>query len=499
MTGERDSGVAGRPWRSRTTKWRRLGPWATPGRGFRSEGLPWTGRRYRRYRRGLPVLVGLMAAAMAEGAVSPGVASASTGAQVVTVTGTATLEQVACPSATLCVAVGSEPPSPSSVFDQGVVVPLSVSSTGAVTAGLPLVASDFGAVSNVACPNQGNCVIAGYGPAGQEMTASVAVSTSGTLTLGPSMLGATEQQDVGFACASSTCIGVSYYGTFPREAEVYLISPTGEVTAGTLLPANFGAISLACASATVCVAANSGGSVLPLVVSAAGITVGTPQSFASSGGPVACLSATLCVAAVSPLSGNELVPLGISGSGVITVGTAPPPEAAPGPLPGASGAGSTLACATSEVCESLSFSEPSAVTQSSVATSGGAADGTSLTVPGAGVLDALACPSAATCLIVGSNSSAFNQSGIVASLQVPYPSVAPTSGSSAGSVWTDITGSNLSPGGASCVFYDFSACIVYDSPTLIVVLSPAEPAGTVEVTVKGIAGSSTPIGEYTYT
>jgi IPT/TIG domain len=449
-----------------------------------------------------PILAALVGAVLAGVAANAGAVSATPAAQAVP--GTTVLEQVACPTASTCIAVG-QGLVPSAMFGQieaGVVVPLSVSSLGVVTAGPAVVvlspASFSADLSEIACWSAGSCTAYGEGYRGYYEV-PITIGSSGGLSIG-AVSGPDSFEVTANACSSGTCVTGGLY-TMADVGEVF--GSTGAVT--FLPPASyFHPQYLACASASVCIATDSDSrQIVPLVISPSGMSAGSPVTLARVG-PVACPSPTYCIMTTSGPSG-VVQPLGVSSSGTITVGSAQPPPGPPGASPGAAAAGGTFACPTAEICE---LSVGGDISQASVATSGTTAFGASQAVPGLDV-DALACPTATTCVAVGSNSTG---SGVVASLPVPLLSVAPTSGPTYGSTWTDVTGTNLSPGGAYCVWYDFSACgsvtvyfgaeqafIAYDSPTQIVVLTPAEPPGIVDVTVKAASGTSITVGTYTYT
>ena len=92
-------------------------------------------------------------------------------------------------------------------------------------------------------------------------------------------------------------------------------------------------------------------------------------------------------------------------------------------------------------------------------------------------------------------------------------SLEPTSGSSAGHRYLEIFGSNLSPAGETCLCYKGPGCqgitvdvgknatfVIYGSPTVLLVLTPAGSQGTapVSVTVAGQTSTVTSGSTYTY-
>ena len=90
-------------------------------------------------------------------------------------------------------------------------------------------------------------------------------------------------------------------------------------------------------------------------------------------------------------------------------------------------------------------------------------------------------------------------------------SLAPTSGTSAGHRYLEIFGSDLSPNAETCLWYKGAGCagitvdvggnsafVIYGSPTVLLVLTPAGSAGQVKVTVSVSGQTSTNSSVYTY-
>ncbi len=134
----------------------------------------------------------------------------------------------------------------------------------------------------------------------------------------------------------------------------------------------------------------------------------------------------------------------------------------------------------------------------------------SFLAPGTCVVDA---SQAATTGWLASNVA---QQSIPVVAPLPQPSVtslSPTSGASAGHRYLEIFGSELSPNGETCLWYRGAGCtgitveiggnpafVIYGSPTVLLVLTPAGTPGlaTVAVTVNGIAATVGSSAIYTY-
>jgi hypothetical protein len=108
---------------------------------------------------------------------------------------------------------------------------------------------------------------------------------------------------------------------------------------------------------------------------------------------------------------------------------------------------------------------------------------------------------------------AYDTGGTTTAPAPGVTSLEPTSGSSAGHRYLEIFGSNLSPAGETCLCYKGPGCqgitvdvgknatfVIYGSPTVLLVLTPAGSQGTapVSVTVAGQTSTVTSGSTYTY-
>ena len=139
----------------------------------------------------------------------------------------------------------------------------------------------------------------------------------------------------GVACATtSTCVAVDTSGF----VEAFTFTGSGAITAAPAQRVDAGLNAVSCPSTRLCVAVGEGnnvGVVLPLIISSSGdVTIGTPQNVPGTNkfNAVACPSSATCLAVGSfiqvpqavPLElgfGGAIVPIGISGPGAVTEGT----------------------------------------------------------------------------------------------------------------------------------------------------------------------------------
>jgi hypothetical protein len=110
----------------------------------------------------------------------------------------------------------------------------------------------------------------------------------------------------------------------------------------------------------------------------------------------------------------------------------------------------------------------------------------------------------------GTASAQFSIDVLGAAPQVKY--VAPSSGASSGHRYIELFGTNLAPGSTSCVWYRGAGCtgvsvqvgankafVIYDSPGILLVLSPPGAPGTVPITVVVDGRAAGNPAQYTYT
>jgi hypothetical protein len=239
--------------------------------------------------------------------------------------------------------------------EQGMVVPLSVTSGGVTPGSAQIVPGSF-LLEGVACPAAATCVAVGFDSSGQGAVVPLTV-TSGGVTPG-----------------------------------------SAQAVAGTA-----GLSGVACPGATACLAVGSsslGGVVVPISFTSGGVTLGSAQAVAGTAGlsGVACPGATACLAVgESPSSEGVVVPLSVT-SGGATLGSA---QAVLGIL-----ALDGAACASTTICEAVG-SSPSGqggFVPLSV-TSGGVTPGSAQAVGESDVAFGAACPSATSCMAVGEDPS----------------------------------------------------------------------------------------------
>jgi large repetitive protein len=266
------------------------------------------------------------------GAVTPGPA--------VTATGGAHVFAVACASASLCVAVGQSNVVPAGEdYIPGFVVPLMISSSGQLTVGTAQNVPGSTQLEGIACPTSATCVAVGNVPVpsppappdegSNGVVVPIAISGSGALSLGTVATASDALGLDGIACPTPTsCVGVGT-GLAPLGGEVVSIGldSSGQVSVSQELPSPSDALlGLACPTSTECIA-GAVVDVVPITVasSAGTLTVGNPQPVPPESeqvDAVDCPSATECIAA----QGGALEPLSITGSGAIVPGRPAVPD-----------------------------------------------------------------------------------------------------------------------------------------------------------------------------
>jgi hypothetical protein len=178
--------------------------------------------------------------------------------QTIAGTGGVGLEGVACPSATLCVAVGEN-----SGRSAGAAVPLNPA-TGAVLAGQGVQSiTTKGVLIAVACPTATQCLAVGFGASEPSVAVPIDPNT-GALSSGQSdqSISTRAQQLTGVSCPSSSlCLAVGNDTGDPSTGQAVPIDPTSAtIVAGQSIQTLAGTGSLnavVCPSAARCVAAGS--------------------------------------------------------------------------------------------------------------------------------------------------------------------------------------------------------------------------------------------------
>jgi len=351
------------------------------------------------------MMVGLV---MAVGIAPAGASTTST-----VVPGTASLRDVACPTASTCVAVGQ-----SSNPTQGVVAAVSVTSAGVTPGGVHAVPGTL-ALVGVACPTASTCVAVGTSSSeGVVVPLSV---TANDVTPGAvqSVPGAGNLN--GVACPTAgTCVAVGQRSSPTQGVVVPVSVTTSGVSSGDAqaAPGTFLLSGVTCPVAETCLAVGqtspATGVALLLDVTSNGVTPGGAQSVAGTGslGRVACSSAATCLAAAAT---SGLVPLTVT-SGGVAPGTV---QAVPGSFAmngvACPSAGTCLAAGYSQSIESGAQVLNGLVVPASITSSGVSLGGTQA-VPETQILFGVGCPTATTCIVVGQNN--FGGQGVVASIPV---------------------------------------------------------------------------------
>jgi hypothetical protein len=300
------------------------------------------------------------------------------------VAGVNSLFSVKCPTASTCVAVGTD----SSLNGKSVII---TAATGAAKAWSGKLASE--AMNAVACPGTTTCLAVA-----DDAVASVAVSTGAmkvTATPMPPTGGIVAMDAI--ACASATtCYATGFEGTEGNsKATVFVLSAAGKLLAkrtglGT------GVSSIACPSSTLCLMGDhrTTGEVIQLLANGHfGTSHKLPaNTFIQS---VACFKASLCYAlggdsTASPELTDELFPLN-------------PATGVPGSVIALSNFdGTGLTCISATECRIVGFISPAFTPAVLNVTNG--QPGTPANEPGSS-LDGIACATTALCYAVGGNST----------------------------------------------------------------------------------------------
>ncbi len=395
----------------------------------------------------------------AEGVVVP-VDGSSTGTPIM-VSGTIALFAVACPTTTECEAVGAN------ANGVGVVVPIDSGVPGA-----PIVASDTAAILAIDCPSSSGCVMTGVGASGVGVVLSLVGGTPGSPIdiPGSSVL-------YGIACPSTTaCAVVGADSSVANPEGLVALVVDGDVESVLDVPGTSLVDAVACSGTTSCVFGGDNASGDGVVDS---ITDGTPGQL------TVLTSATLIEAAACGASGACLL-VGLSStSGGLAVPMSGDTLGSVVEVSGVSGLDG-VTCSGSTGCEAVGADLAGNGAVVPISTSGVAAGVTSVGTPAPAsvTLRGLACYSSTSCLAVGDDS---NGVGVVAQVtngvagapvEVPgtseLSSVACSSATSCEAVGYDL---NLSATSVSTLFEGVAVPIDSGTPG-----TPVDAPGTSELT-----------------
>jgi hypothetical protein len=314
-----------------------------------------------------------------------------------TVPGTANIETTACPSATTCVALGSNS------SGQGVVVTIDIGASGAAdtfsTQVFPALTFADSEYSGIACASSTSCVAFGMSNDSNSYAELVPITIGSTVTVGTPQVVSGIFALNAVACASSTsCVAVGETQWDGSGVVVPFTIGTTDTVGATLVPSGTGTYGgigeftgVTCPSATTCEAfgGNGLGYLMPITIGVTD-TVGVTQSVPGTTQirNMVCASATSCEA----VGGASAIAVSIGTTD--TFGTVQAVSGSPYLL--------GVACPSATSCEAV----------------GQASGGQGVVVPLVGgipgvpeidaadyELIAIACPSATTCVAVGGDSS----------------------------------------------------------------------------------------------
>ncbi len=247
------------------------------------------------------------ASAGAVGAAAPLTAASGTvsrGQSVQTIRGTELLSAVSCPSRTQCLAVGEN-----SDASEGVAVPLDPE-TGAVRAGQSVQSIPGIFMAAVACPSTTLCLGVGHAPEGQGVVVSLD-PTTGAIAMGEGVVTIPGTGGVGLegvACPTTTqCLAVGENASASAGAAVPLDPATGAPSKGQgaqSVTTKGVLVGVSCPSAAVCLAVGWGADqpsvAVPLDPATGMVSSGrrdqTISSRAAKLSAVACPSVSQCLA-----------------------------------------------------------------------------------------------------------------------------------------------------------------------------------------------------------
>ncbi len=397
------------------------------------------------------VLMGGAALAPAAGAAAPPATAATIADLSDPAMTTGTLSGVACPSATACLAVGSGP-------SQGADAVASVTGSSATWGALTPSSGDTGnfyAWNAIACPSATACLAVGADNLNAVVT--IATLSAGTWSWTPTTELPNDATGAGsldaIACPSTTtCLAVGSDGEGVGIATVATATASGwtwspETTLLADASGQGGLNAIACPSATTCVAVGSDGS-LGVAASATGtgatwtwgsesaVELGAASPGLGGLNGVACPSATTCVA----VGWDNTDAVVTSGTRAASGWTWLPEQIV---TPDASGGGelSAVACPSSAVCVAVGSTIANGDVVSTSTNGVYTAEVATATLSTAGVTwspvsdvapdptgsDALAgisCLSAATCVAVGAG-GAYGQELFGATTMISAPVLAP--------------------------------------------------------------------------
>lgn len=340
------------------------------------------------YRRQLPLaLAAVTAATLTYSAAAPA-AWAGTGVTVAApVPGVSSLGSVSCPTATACVAVGSD----SSLNGKSAVI---AAATGVVTAWpgtltsqLPrAVACRVKATTCLAVADDAVIAVTVAGGA-MKITARPKPPTGGIVALGA------------LACATAkSCYAVGFQGTpSASTAIVAHLSGAGKLLSKTKEPGT-GIGAIACPSSTLCLLSDSAAGQTTIRLLTSG-HLGTGHALPAHTyvQALSCYKASLCYAlggnaSASPSVTDELFPLNPATGAVGSMAT----------IAGLNG--TSLSCISASICLVAGFTGSGATAKPGVVVVTGGKPGTPKNYPGSS-LSSVACASASRCYAVGQDSA----------------------------------------------------------------------------------------------
>lgn len=353
-----------------------------------------------------------------------------------TIAGTETVLDVACSTATSCLAVGDDfSTSPA----QAVVAPLTIQEGDLSVGTLRISAAPDGfALRGVACPTSASCVAVGTGRATpQGIVVALASDGSGFGNAPPETISTpgAESDLSSVACPTpTTCVAVGSSSALPGSesgsGEVALIGLNrGRVTIRTAeaIPGLEGLWDVACPTSATCLAvgtaspsgigSGTAGIAVRLTLDGERLDVGPVESVASVDNlyGIACPTSAVCLSVADGDTRGEVVPL-IVRSDALSIG----PARAIGTASGAQGAPRGIACPTSTTCVATGGNSTQGLAVPISIGANGLALGPIQKVAGTSNLVRVACPTSLDCVAVGTNlpSGLLQGQGIATFLEV---------------------------------------------------------------------------------
>lgn len=350
------------------------------------------------------------------------------------VTGTNTLDAVACSGATTCVAVGVAASDLSAYLTgspaHGVVVPI----TNGVPGGVQ-VASGTQTLDGVACSSAAKCEAVGFISVGQSSEGVIVPITDGVPGNFVAVPGTVDLNDV--ACpSSSNCEAVGAATSGPGGAVVTITN--GIPNSPQIGPDEASLIAIACMSAAACVAVgylptysvpNAGTAEEGVVVPIKGGEPGSAEEVSTSGAlsGVACSGPATCDAVgVNPSGSEPGNPEGSAGMVVpLTNGEPDEPQAV-----SESTDLSGVACSSSTTC--LAEGQNASLGEALVLPLTNGTPGLTQAIPGVTApFYGVACSSATTCEVVGYHSNHGVYQGVLVLVGSGMVNTSPSAGPSA--------------------------------------------------------------------